>query len=109
MHTLVSVPHSARDSFEFGKNQDGYWNNELLLEQMEAAIKVAEAKYPLRVYKHVWIFDQSCGHTAFAPDALVASRLNKKPGGKHPAMRDTVWAGKPQTLAMEDSTPKELP
>ena len=98
-----TVPQSARVIFEYGKNCDGYWNNELFMEQMEMAVKVAEPKYPL---KHVWIFDHSCRHTAFAPDALVASRLNRKPGGKQPVMHDTVWAGKPQKLVLDDGTPK---
>ena len=74
--------------------------------QMEVAVKVAKAKYPPRAFNHVRIFDHSCGHTAFAPDALVASRLNRKSGGKQPAMRDTVWAGKPQKLVLDDGTPK---
>ena len=101
-----SIPQSARVIFEYGKTRDGYWNNQLFMEQMEVAVRVAEAKYPPRAFNHVWIFDHSCGHTAFAPDALVASRLNRKPGGKQPAMRDTVWAGKPQKLVLEDGTPK---
>lgn len=67
------------------------------------AVKVAEPKYPL---KHVRIFDHSCGHTAFAPDALMASRLNRKPGGKQLVMHDTVWAGKSQKLVLDDGTPK---
>lgn len=54
----------------------------------------------------MWIFDHSCGHKAFAPNALVASRLNKKQGGSQPRMRDTVWAGKPQKLVHDDGTPK---
>ena len=92
--------------FEYGKAKEGYWNNVLFMEQMDTAAKTAEAKYPPRVYKHVWILDHSCRHTAYAPDALVVPRLNKKPGGKQPAMRDTTWAGKPQKLVMEDGTPK---
>lgn len=79
----------------------------MFLEQIEKTLKIAEAKYPPRAFKHVWIFDHSCGHTAYAPDALVVSRLNKKPGGRQPAMRDTTWAGKPQKLVMDDGTPKE--
>ena len=70
------------------------------------AVQVAEAKYPPCIYKHIWIFDHSCGHTAFAPVALVTSRLNKKTGGQQPAMRDTIWGGKVQKLVMEDGTPK---
>ena len=97
-----TVPQSVRVIFEYGKNHDGYWNNELFMEQMEM-VKVAEPKYPL---KHVRIFDHLCGHTAFAPDALVASRLKRKPGGKQPVMHDTAWAGKPQKLVLDDSTPK---
>ena len=42
-----TVPQSARVIFEYGKNCDGYWNNELFMEQMEMAVKVAEPKYPL--------------------------------------------------------------
>ena len=53
----------------------------------------------------MWVFDHSCGHTAYAADALVAFRLNKKPGGNQPAMRDTVWAGQPQKLVEPDGTP----
>ncbi len=98
--TEPTLPKSARQIFEYGKNKDGYWNSELFLEQMHIAIRVAEAKYPARVFKNVWIFDHSCAHTAYAEDALVAARLNRKPGGKQPAMRDTVWAGK------HDGTPK---
>ena len=101
-----SVPQSARVIFEYGKTRGGYWNNELFMEQMQVAVKVAEAKYPPRAFNHVWIFDHSCGHTAFAPDALVASRLNRRPGGKQPCMRDTVWAGKPQKLVLDDGRPK---
>ena len=43
---------------------------------------------------------------ACASDALVASRLNKKPGGNQPAMRDTVWEGKIQKSVYPDETPK---
>ena len=101
-----SIPQSARVIFEYGKTRDGYWNSELFMEQMHTAVKVAEAKYPPRAFKHIWIFDHSCGYTAFASDALVASRLNRKPGGKQPTVHDTVWAGKPQKLVLDDGRPK---
>ena len=54
---------------------------------MEGATKVAEAKYPTPMYKHIWLLDHSCSHTALAPDTLVASSLIKKPGEKQLAMR----------------------
>ena len=49
------------------------------------------------------VFDHSCGHTAFAEDALIASKMNK---GKQPKMRDTVWNGQPQTMTLPDGRPK---
>ena len=66
------------------------------MEQVKAAVdNIAEVKYPPSSgYNHVCLFDQSCGHTAMAADALVASRLNRNPGGCQPAMRDTMWAGR---------------
>ena len=38
----------------------------------------------------MWIFDQSSGPNGFAPDPLVASRMNVNPTGKQPKMHDTV-------------------
>ena len=101
-----AMPQSAWVIFEFSANRDGYWNNDHFMEQMETAVKVAEAKYPPRIFNHVWVFDHSCGHTAYAADALVASRLNKKSGSNQLVMRDTMWSGKPQKLVEPDGTPK---
>ena len=33
-----------------------------------------------------------------ADDALDATKMNVNPGGKQPLMRETVWAGQPQTM-----------
>ncbi len=63
-----------RHIFEYGKNKEGYWTNELFLEQIEVARSVAD---PPRVFKH------SCGHTAYAPDALVVGRLNPEANTRH--------------------------
>ena len=49
--------------------------------------------------------DQSCNHTAFSADALVASHLNRGPCAKQPLMRDTVWAGRVQQVN-ENGIPK---
>ena len=71
------------------------------------AVKIADVKYPpSQGYHHTWCFDHSCGHTAFAEDALIASKMNKGPGGKQPKMRDTVWNGQPQTMTLPDGRPK---
>ena len=57
----------------------------------------------------MWIFDQSSGHNGFAPDALVASRMNVNPGGKQPKMHDTVKPnGELQRMVDASGVPKGL-
>ena len=80
------------------------------MEQMTKAVKIADIKYPSsQGYHHVWCLDHSCGHTTFAEDALIASKMSKGPGGKQPKMRDTVWNGQPQSLTLPDRQPKGAP
>ena len=42
------------------------------------------------------ILDHHSCHPAMVEDALDAGKMNVDPGGKQPAMWNTVWAGKPQ-------------
>lgn len=53
-------------------------------------------------WKLVWVFDHSSCHTAMSENALDASKMNVKPGGKQAKLRDTVWAGRIQTLTFSD-------
>jgi hypothetical protein len=39
-------------------------------------------------FQALFIVDHSQGHAAYAPDALLVSRMNTKPGGKQARMRD---------------------
>jgi len=50
--------------------------------------------------------DHSNCHGTFADNALDASKMNLKPGGKQPRMHDTIWNGKVQKMVFEDGTPK---
>ena len=101
------IDKSALAILEIGEHREGYWNSDCFMEQVAKAVKIAEVKYPSsQGYHHIWCFDHSCGHTAFADDALIASKVNKGPGGKQPKMRDTVWNGQPQTLTLPDGRPK---
>ena len=101
------VDKSACAILEIGEQREGYWNNDRFMGQMEKAVKIAEVKYPSsQGYHHIWCLDHSCGHTAFADDALNANKMSKGPGGKQPKMRDTVWNGQPQTLTLPDGKPK---
>ena len=77
--------------------------------QIERAVLIAEVKYPReKGYKLVWIFDHSSCHGAYADNALNAYKMNAKPGGKQPAMRNTVWKGKEYTIVFSIGVPKGL-
>ena len=39
-------------------------------------------------YQALFFIDNSQGHSAYAEDALLASRMNVNPGGKQAQMRD---------------------
>ena len=61
------------------------------MSQIKDAALIAETKYPRNQgYRLVWIFDHSSCHGAYAENALNAHKMNAKPGGKQPAMRDTI-------------------
>jgi hypothetical protein len=53
-----------------GKNKDGYWKGADVLAHFEDAIDAGEKAFP--DCELVFCFDQSCNHTAFAPNALRA-------------------------------------
>ena len=55
-----------------------------------------------------YLFDHNSYHGTFAEDALDASKMNLKPGGKQPRMHDTIWNGKVQKMVFADGTPKGL-
>ena len=73
-----------------GKNADGYWNNSDLVKR--TTIKVM----PLFKVLHpdcdaLIMFENSQNHHAFAPDALVENRLNKRDGGKRVHLTRRGW------------------
>ena len=54
------------------------------------------------------IFYNSSCHDAYSQDALVATHMSAKCGGKQPCMRDTMWKGKVQKLVNDKGIPKGL-
>ena len=105
-NTAQDIEQSSLTIFEIGEQREGYWNNERFMEQVAKAVKI-EVKYPSsQGYHHIWCFDHSCGHTAFADNALNASKMNKGRGGKQPKMRDTTWNGQTQSMTLPDGRPK---
>jgi hypothetical protein len=69
-----------------GKNDDGWWKAEHLVEQFKTkAIPMFEKLHPNCAA--VFLFDNSTNHGAFADDALNVSKMNLNPGGKQAVLR----------------------
>ena len=86
--------------------REGYWTNEKFMKQMELAVKIAELRSD--GYRHCWVFDHSSCHAAKSEDSLDVSRMNVKPGGKQPKMRDTIWNGQLQKMCFNIGVPKGM-
>lgn len=106
--TQPSIRKCAREIIKFGANNDGYWNNEKFLKQVQRAEGIARIKYPPDSHSLIWIFDQSSGHRAFKEDSLNVNRMNVNPGGAQPIMRDTLWNGKVQRMVLPNGQPKGM-
>ena len=101
------VEKSALAVLEIRENFEGYWTGEHFMEQLTKVVKVTKVKYPIsQGYHHIWCFDHSYNHTAFAEDALITSKMNKDPGGKQRKMQGTVWNGLAQPMTLLEERPK---
>ncbi|KAL1711796.1 hypothetical protein EV715DRAFT_214853 [Schizophyllum commune] len=78
----------ASQTLEYGKNYEGYWNGELFVKQLKERFFRAFEEAHGPGYTAVVLVDNSQGHSAYAADALRASRMNLRPGGKQARMRD---------------------
>ncbi|RGB27120.1 hypothetical protein C1646_819972 [Rhizophagus diaphanus] len=84
------IPVEARKFLRPGKNEEGWWTAEHLLDQViNYAIPIFEAKYPNTI--GVFTFDNSTNHGAMAKDALNINNMNVNPGGKQARMRSTFF------------------
>lgn len=80
---------NAYQLFEYGANKKGYWKAPHFIRQVDRSIDIFNATYPGA--RAVYYIDCSSNHNAYAPDALVASKMNVLPGGKQPLMRDGYY------------------
>ena len=103
-----NVKKEARFLLKYGADNEGYQDSDKFMKQVKEAVTIAKIMYPSENYNLVFLFDQSSGHTAYDDDALIVSRMNVKPGGCQPKMRDTVWDGKPFRMVSDDGTPKGM-
>eukprot|EP01083_Nonionella_stella_P004173 11996_1 len=86
------------DLFNFRKcgKQEGYWVCEMLVDQMKHVIPILESHFceddEDKDYLDLkFIFDHSTNHDKYASDALVANRMNRRPGGKQPILRNGYY------------------
>ncbi|KAF8526566.1 hypothetical protein BU17DRAFT_62059 [Hysterangium stoloniferum] len=70
-----------------GKNHDGWWTNDKLVEQVKWTIPIIKRMYPNAVAE--FVFDQSSAHGAYAKNALNVKEMNIRPGGKQRIMHNT--------------------
>ena len=105
-----TVPLLAREVIEVGAEHDGYYDSDKFCLQVAKAARIAAFKYSPSRYDVYFVFDQAKTHTAYTADALIASRMNKNPGGAQPVMRVSPFIvnGAPQRMVLPDGTPKGL-
>ena len=84
------ISEEARVYLQLGKDRKGYWTSEHLIDQVKTkAIPIFEILFPNCI--GLFAFDNSSNHVTFKSDALIASKMNLKPNGKQPKMRDMVF------------------
>ena len=66
---------SARRIFKPGKNRDGYFSNDDIIEQANEAIDILQEFHP--DYEHILIYDNATTHLKRAEDALSARKMPK--------------------------------
>lgn len=67
----------ARILFQAGKNRDGYFTNDDIIQQTEKAMDILKKYYPDD--DHVLVFDNATTHLKRADDALSARKMPKGP------------------------------
>jgi hypothetical protein len=68
-HTRIIEPGST-----------GYWTNKHLIQQLHDWLSTVNSKYSPLMYRLIIQFDNSGNHGMYAPDALIATRLNLSDG-----------------------------
>ena len=74
----------------YSQNNDGYWNNEKITQQIKEFIRCAELKHAGENVQRVLLFDWSYSHAAMSEDAPVVSNMGWKFGRKQPKMHPAV-------------------
>ena len=70
-------------------NKEGYFNNEMFIDQVKRAIDIFDRKFP--GITGIFLFDNAPSHKKYPADGLSVAHMNVYPGGKQAVMRDTEW------------------
>ena len=89
--TLIFACREARILFKAGRNREGYFENENLLEQTKLAMEIFKEKHPGD--QMLILFDNATTHQARAKDALSALKM---------PLRPKLWITKNQTCRMRN-------
>ena len=90
LHLLLFLSHGILNKCLLGKNRDGWFTNDDLVEQVKDLFDLFTEMHPGN--QLLFIFDNSMSHHKRAPDGLEASLLTLKDGGKNvPEMRKTFF------------------
>ncbi len=74
--------------FDCGASNEGYWNYDRMVLQLEDCVDVLQCLYPQ--YDFLFLFDHSCGHDKQQPNGLNAENMLKNYGGQQTILRSTV-------------------
>ena|SRR6266498_875936 len=91
------------------KDWEGYWMSEYLVEQLKMkAIPIFETLFSNCIA--LFTFDNSSNYAAYKTDAFVISRMNLKPRGKQPKIKDIVFGSdnKHQLIVNENNELKGM-
>lgn len=77
----------AVEIFEYGKNNDDYWDGAKLYQQIvNKALPIAKALY--LSYSLLFLFDNATSHSVYVKDALQVKDINKSSERKQPVLRN---------------------
>jgi hypothetical protein len=125
--STVGYLTEASDSLEYGKNHEGYWTGEHFVKQVSilqytlfTLLKIKYCQLRTKIipaferahgagYQALFLIDNSQGHSAYAEDALLTSRMNVNPGGKQAHMRDGWYDHDGRTVSQSMVYPSDHP
>jgi hypothetical protein len=125
--STVGWLEDASQTLEYGKNYEGYWTGKLFVKQVRVRLHIICCKKcntQLQLtekiipafekphgpsYQALIMVDNSQGHSAYATNALVVSRMNVNPSGKQALMHDTWFMQNGEKVAQTMVYPSNHP